>query len=129
MKHTRAEMIEEFYKVLDQWITIYEDNNDSIMQILSQGNVKKIAIYGMGEMANHLLAYLRKQNIEVKYVIDEKEWQYSNGIVTCGIECEFEYVDIVIYTNYYEDEEKLEVLKAKFNVPIIYLGDIVFGNI
>lgn len=129
MENKREKMINEFYTVLDQWLTLYEENDNLIERTLFSQNYRNIGIYGMGTMGYHLIQTLKNSDIHIEYVIDNEHRQFCDGIKTVTINDNLEGMQALIYTNPFEKEEVLENIKQKYKVPIIYLGDIVFGNI
>lgn len=127
-KTKRDEMIEEFYYVLDQWLTMLE-NGKSVGAIVQETGCKNIAIYGMGAMARHLLYALKNTTVKVVCVLDNVAREYYGNIRTQTVsECN-ETVDLVIYTNPKEDAQVLQKIVQKYECPVVSLVDVVFDNI
>lgn len=129
MENKREKMINEFYTILDQWLTLYEENDNLIERTLLFQNFRNIGIYGMGTMGYHLIQTLRNSEIHTKYIIDSEHRKFCDGIKTVTINDNLEGMEVLIYTNPFENRETLENIKQKYNVPVVYLGDLVFGNI
>ena len=129
MKHVeQSNMICEFYHIMDQWLTLYEEGR-SISDILKEENCYRIAVYGMGVMGMHLIDSLKNSGVKVIYVLDEKSVEYCNGIVTKTLEDDLDVVDVVIYTNPCEKMDVIKKIKDKFSCKVISLADVVFSNL
>jgi hypothetical protein len=125
----RMEMMEEFYRTLNQWMTLIEKGENIDGVISSVGNVHEIAIYGMGDMARHIMVALKETDIRIVCVLDNNEYECYDGIEITKIENCSKKVDLVIYTNPLEEDLVIEKLKTKFGCPVIGLSDIVFNNL
>lgn len=124
----QGNMISEFYHIMDQWLTLYEEGRN-ISDILKEENYYKIAVYGMGVMGVHLIDSLKNSGVEVIYILDEKSVEYCNGIVTKTLEDDLDVVDVVIYTNPCEKRDVIKKIKNKFSCKVISLADVVFSNL
>lgn len=127
MENKRLEMFTEFYRVLDQWMTLKEQHKD-VDEILAKNGYHKIAVYGMGSMALHLIEALRGSDITLEYAIDKNPDFYTDVCIKTPDE-ELDKVDVVIYTNKFEDKRVIEELKQKAGCPLVSLSDLVFDNI
>lgn len=85
-----------FIQTLDRWMTL-RDNGISIEQYLKKLNCKKVAIYGLGVIGNHLYEELRRTEIEI-VGIDRADIynNYQMPIYKPG-GC-FEDIDLIIVT-------------------------------
>lgn len=129
MGSKREQMIEEFYTVLDQWMTLYEENDNRVEQILLAGQYSNVALYGMGAMGWHFIRALKGSEIQIKYIIDQVHREYCDGIHTVTLDEVSGDFDAVIYTNPFEKEYVAANVGEKYDIPVIYLGDLVFGNL
>ncbi len=129
MSNNKEKLFKEFFTILDQWLTLYEENDDLIEKELLSKKYRTIGIYGMGTMGYHLVQSLKNSEISIKYIIDDEHRQYCNGIKTVTISDNLTDIEAFIYTNPFENREVLESIERQYKAPVIYLGDLLFGNI
>ena len=127
MENKRLEMFTEFYRVLDQWMTLKEQHKD-VDEILAKNGYHKIAVYGMGSMALHFIEALKGSDITLEYAIDKNPNFYTDVIIKTPDQ-ELDEVDVIIYTNKFESKRNLEELRQKVDCPLICLSDVVFDNL
>ena len=96
--------------------------------------IKKIAIYGLGELGKCLINDLKESEIEIAYIVDQAYMAYSGGyqgnpvIGTDSIQLQND-VDAVVITVLYELNQIIDLLLEQ-HVPIdkiINMNDIVYS--
>ena len=122
-------MFEEFFHIFDQWMTLHEDGI-SLDMILKRKGYKRVAIYGMGSMAMHVIQELRDSSVEVLYVIERiKESYYTEIEVKTLGDTDLQEVDMIICTLELKDKEIRKELYERTNAKICSLSEVVFDNI
>ena len=91
-----------FIHTLDRWMTL-RDNGILIEQYLRQLGCKKIAIYGLGMIGNHLYEELRRTEIEI-VGIDRADIYNNYQIPIYKPDDCFEDIDLIIVTPFGYDE-------------------------
>lgn len=118
------------YELSYQWLENCLEGISS-QDYLKRENIKKIAIYGMGDFGEVLLKELEASDISVAYIIDKElqknrvgaEIPFVQANEVIGQEC----VDAIVITPvYYFDEIKKNLLNAGVQCRLISLRDIVF---
>ncbi|WP_026525944.1 hypothetical protein [Butyrivibrio sp. MB2005] len=127
MAKRKVGLFREFYTLLDEWMRLIEDGRN-IDMILSDMGVSKLAIYGMGNMAQHIVQALASSRIEVVCVMDVYEEEYAELKTVTMDKCDLS-LDMIIYTNPNEEDEVIAKLQSKFDCRVEYLGNIIFENI
>lgn len=128
-KDRRLKMFEEFFHIFDQWMTLHEDGI-SLDMILKRKGYKRVAIYGMGSMAMHVIQELRDSSVEVLYVIERiKESYYTEIEVKTLGDTDLQEVDMIICTLELKDKEIRKELYERTNAKICSLSEVVFDNI
>ena len=94
----RYRMIEEFYHIFDQWLTLMEDGI-GIDSILERRGYHKVAIWGMGTMAIHFLKALEHGSVSVEYAVDKLPAEYYANVKIISAEEVSAHVDVIVYTN------------------------------
>ncbi len=114
-----------FYSLLIQWVRLHQMGK-SIEGYMKHHGYKKVAIYGLKELALLVYEELKGSSVEVLYGIDKNPQNVCLDIDTITPDEDLPAVDAVIVTAvYYYDEIKRE-LSEKVSCPIISLEDIVF---
>jgi FlaA1/EpsC-like NDP-sugar epimerase len=113
-----------FYIVLNRWMFL-KHKGENIGDYLCARNIRRIAIYGMGDMARHLWDELKNTKCEVVAVIDSEEKYYYDDIKTITIENFKENVDMIVYIDPLEPVNMIEELKVKCQ-NVCSLEDVVF---
>lgn len=124
----RLKMFEEFYHIFDQWITLYE-NGVGIDSIFKKNGFQKVAIYGMGTMAMHLIKALENSNVQVVCAIDKYKAVFYPDVQVVTLEDVKDIPDVVIYTNPNEDLSVIEKISKRLGCSVFSLADIIFDNI
>lgn len=124
----RQKMIEEFYHIFDQWLTLYEEGV-GVDSILIGYKYYNVAIYGMGTMAMHLIAALKESQVSIKYIIDKNSADFYTDVKVVSLEEVKEPVDVIICTCIDENYETIKQLSERLNCSVVSLADIVFENI
>lgn len=123
------EKIYDFYRTLNQWLTLIE-NGDNIGSIINSiGNIHNIAIYGMGDMARHIINALKETDIRVVCILDKKSYECYDGLKIETIDACDKNMDLVIYTDSTLTKQVIEDLSVKFKCPVVSLADLVFDNL
>ncbi len=115
----------EFYDILIQWIKVHQKGY-TLTDYFRKYNYKTIAIYGMRELGQALLAELKDTEIEVKYAIDKNADNIRVDADVYKPDDDLKKVDVIVVTavHYYSD---IEVgLKEKISCPIVALDDVVY---
>lgn len=124
----RQKMIEEFYHIFDQWLTLYEERV-GVDSILIGYKYYNVAIYGMGTMAMHLIAALKESQVSIKYIIDKNSADFYTDVKVVSLEEVKEPVDVIICTCIDENYETIKQLSERLNCSVVSLADIVFENL
>lgn len=100
---------EYYFHLLDKWMTLKEKGACAAQYLLDKG-YRSIAIYGFGKLGKHLLNELNNTDIEVQYIIDQREIG-SDGNMTFYRPGEYlPKVDAVIITAVYYINEVRKTL-------------------
>lgn len=103
-------------------------------QFFEKYQMKKIAIYGLGELAKCLLNDLAESSLEVEYIVDQAYASYPNGyrgipVIGVGDIKEQKDVDVMVVTVLYEFNQIVDSLLEQ-QIPldnIINMNDIVYS--
>lgn len=123
----RYEMIEEFYHIFDQWLTLIEDGV-GIDSILERRGYYKVAVWGMGTMAMHFFKALEHSKVSVEYAVDKSAKEYYTNVKVISEDEICRHVDAIVYTNPDENLEKIQVVADKLNCDVVSLADVIFDN-
>lgn len=97
------------YMVLHKWMLLQEAGI-SIKTWFRENGFKRVAIYGGGQMAIHLIHELQDGEILVAYIIDQKKRGFVEGIEivsTVGEACEVDVIIVTPIMEYRAIEKKL----------------------
>lgn len=114
-------------KILDQWLTLYEENFHIDEWLLNKG-MKRIGIYGYGVLGKHFYRQLMDSDVEIAYVIDREKIRLKSELQV-DIYTPQEVIptaDGIIVTACYEFESIYQMLKEKGIGNIISLAAILF---
>ncbi len=114
----------EYFSLMNQWMYSLEDEKP-IASYFLKNNFRKIAIYGYGHFAKHLLFQLADSGIKVEYIIDKAKKQNSIPYLAKTLQDALEEVDAVIVTPFMEYKQIKKALTKKLNSPIISIKEVV----
>lgn len=115
-----------YYYLLNEWMMIRNEEK-SVDQYFVKHGLKKVAIYGMGEMGGRLYEELKKSNIKVVCGIDQNADNLFAELEIRSIEDEINDVDGIVVTPIFDYENIRLALLKKVNCPIISLEEVIFG--
>lgn len=123
----RLKMIEEFYHIFDQWLTLIEDGI-SISSILEKRGYQRVAIYGMGTMAMHFIKALENSSVSVGYAIDKSSADFYTNVKVVAEDDVLDQVDVIVYTNPNENIEIVQEIANRQKCDVVSLADVIFDN-
>lgn len=123
--YSRAIKYERYFKLLDQWIGVFE-RKEKIESYFERLQYEKIAIYGKGILGKHLDKCLRGSHVKVVYFIDKKSELFRNDNPKKYMRESLPETDIVVVTPIMEYKDIRQQLKQIYDVPIISLEEVVF---
>lgn len=127
-KNERLNMFEEFFHILDQWMTLHEDGINLSM-ILEEKGYREIAVYGMGNMATHIVQELKDSPVNVSYIIENTSDSYYVDAEIKSLENdELPKVDMIIYTYGLNNVQVRGDLYRKTGARIYSLAEVIFNN-
>ena len=122
----REKKFRRYYELCNQWLKLKNDGY-KLKTFFEDKNYKKIAIYGMGELANRLLEELDDSDIDVKYGIDKNVCSAFAEIDIIGLDERerFDDVDCIVVTPVHVYEKIKKELEIKSNAEICSVDDVL----
>ncbi len=114
----------EYFALMNEWMFKFEDEK-AISSYFLKNKFIKIAIYGYGHMAKHLIFQLQNTGIEIMYIIEQKKPNNSIPFPNMTLDDKLEQVDAVIVTPFLEYNEVKKILKKQLSCPIISIKEVV----
>jgi len=122
-----ADKFSDFYQLLSHWLEV-KNLGGSTAAYFEEMGYRKIAIYGMGELANRLSEDLGKSGIVIAYGVDRNVCSTPARMEEVyTLEDELPEVDAMIVTPFYAMGDIQNVLKTKIDCPIISLEEVVWS--
>lgn len=114
-----------YFKVLDQWLTLLENNTDIKLYFKNKG-YHSVAIYGMGVLGKHLCKYLENSEVQIIYGIDQNTSKTNYDFPIYSLEHTLTEADAVIVTATFDFENIKHDLSSHISCPIISLEEILY---
>lgn len=124
-KDEKIEKFKSYYEMLNEWFYL-KQRGKTIVEYFEKKGIKKIAIYGMGEMGNRLYDELDGTSVEVAYAIDRNTSSSYRNLKMCNLEEQLETVDAVVVTAVFAFDEIEKELSQKVDFTIVSLKDVIF---
>lgn len=121
-----VKMYVSYYRLLEKWMVLHEKGG-SVKQYFISRRIKRIIIYGLGKMANHLLEDIKGSDINVVCAIDIRAINKYGKFPVITIEETIPDADCIIITPIHEAEAIAQKLEERTPLPIISLSDILDG--
>lgn len=119
---SRCEKFEMYMNYFDTWMSLHE-KNISLALWFKKRNIKRIIVYGYGNMGRHLVSDLRDSNVEVVGLIDRQKDKLSSDIKFYSLDDELPICDaVVVSAFYFYDEIHLNLSK---NLNVLSLKNII----
>lgn len=121
------ERYQHAYLMVVHWIEALYLNH-RVSEYFADMGYNRIAIYGMGDLANRLIDDLQDSQIQVCYGIDRD----AAGTV-CRIgdiyspDDELMTVDAVVVTPFYAFEKICQNIKGRINCPVISIEEVIWS--
>ncbi len=121
------EKFKDYFQLLSHWLEVKSDGRSTVEYFKERG-YDRIAIYGMGELANRLWEELDGTKIDIVYGIDQDVCNtISRMDKIYSPDDVLEKVDAVIVTPFYAMDQIKNRLMAKVEFPIISLEEVVWS--
>lgn len=120
----KIRMYVSYYRLLEKWMTLREKGGRAEQYFTSRG-MKKIIIYGLGKMANHLLEDLKGSDINIVCAIDRNVINKYGEFPIITLEEKMPEADCIIITPVHEAEVIKKNLTGRTLLPIISLSEVI----
>lgn len=124
VKDKKIKKFNDYYKILDNWLTIKEQQR-GLGIFFTKNNIKKVAIYGMGNIGKHLCWELEQNGVNIAYAIDENKMETINNLNIYTPDEPLPEVDIIIITASFAYEEIKNKLSRHIKYPIVSIEEII----
>ncbi|MDE6435775.1 MAG: glycosyltransferase [Lachnospiraceae bacterium] len=110
-------------KLMNKWIQYYQDNK-KISEYFNRNDFRTIAIYGMGDVGQRLFSELVKSDIKVSFGIDRNRNLVFPGLKIVDWTEDWEMVDIIVITPFYEYQTINKEIKKKCGYKTISVEEL-----
>lgn len=115
------------YLMVSHWLQM-KNNGGSVAAYFNKMGYKRIAIYGMAELAVRLCEDLNGTDVEVVYGIDRDACNSVSAIQEVyAPDDELPQVDVIIVTPFYAYDNIKDMLEKKISCPITSIENIVWS--
>ncbi len=122
----RLELFETFYHILDQWLFL-KSKGKTISNFFIDNKYSDIAVYGMGNMAMHLIDELESNNIKLKCAIDKEKNSYYTTIPIYSISEQWPAIDVIVVTDKREMSMLIKRIQEKeIKCDVVTLENVVY---
>lgn len=128
-RNDKIQKFKLYYELLSEWLYIKNLKNDniSIENYLNKKGIKKIAIYGFGELGKRLYEDLKNSSVTVEYVIDKNITESEDNVIFKSLNANLPIVDAIIVTAVYEYENIKLSIQKEVDFSVISLEHIIFS--
>ena len=127
LKKKKRDNSQIYLDIINQWL-ILKQKDVRIEQYIAKRGWKRVAIYGMGIYARHLIREWKfSDTIEIVCGIDVSKKNAYMGIKTVFLDQVPDDVDVIINTIVY-DEDVSKKIKAKASCDVLSLEDLIFES-
>lgn len=116
--------LREYFNLFERWM-ILRDYNLQLSWFFCEHGYEKIAIYGMGIMAQHLMMELKNTEVQIVCGIDRSARNMEDVIPILSLEDKFPLVDVIVVTVTYEYDSIKGMLSSCTDFPIVSLKQII----
>lgn len=116
-----------YTEILNHWLWLKE-NGINLERYFIEHDIKKIAVYGMGDVGNNFCSELKNTQVEIKYAIDSR----AGGVFSDIIEVvepqniPSEEIDAIVVTPVHSFSQISEMLSKYISVRFISLNEVIF---
>lgn len=114
-----------YYNLLNRWLSLKQEGK-SIDKYFIDNKIKKIAIYGMGEIGARLYYELKDSDIELSYAIDSNSLAAYSELEVYNLEDKLPDAELIVVTAIFDFDEIESKLSEITNIKIVSLEDIVY---
>lgn len=114
-----------YYNLLNRWLSLKQEGK-SIDKYFIDNKIKKIAIYGMGEIGARLYYELKDSDIELSYAIDSNSLAAYSELEVYNLEDKLPDTELIVVTAIFDFDEIESKLSEITNIKIVSLEDIVY---
>lgn len=116
-----------FWSVFDKWLCLME-NDISLADYFIKHCMTKIALYGLGMLARHLIAQLKDTDVKIVYGIDQRCDSRDYEFPVYSPDEKLPPADAIIVSTVYDFDSVEDALSENINMKIVSLEDIVASN-
>lgn len=123
----RLVFLDKFHKmfyILDAWMELKSQGKD-LSAVLNQKGFSSVAVYGMNQIARHLLTELENSLVSVRYVIDRNSEYIDMDIPVYSPDQNPEKVDAVIIALVQGEKQIKEMLAERMQTTVITISEII----
>ncbi|SFQ11603.1 hypothetical protein SAMN04487928_11946 [Butyrivibrio proteoclasticus] len=114
----------EYYKILNNWM-ILKEKEISICQYFKANRMKRIAIYGAGDLAKHLIHEIRKEGLDVVCLIDKNKKNPIDGVYIIAPSDIIPECDVIVITPVMDFYDISRSIAKQATVPVISIAELV----
>lgn len=114
-----------YYNLLNRWLSLKQEGK-SIDKYFIDNEIKKIAIYGMGEIGARLYYELKDSEVELSYAIDSNSLAAYSELEVYNLEGKLPDAELIVVTAIFDFDEIESKLSEITNIKIVSLEDIVY---
>lgn len=112
------------FKLMNNW-TNAKIRGTKVVDYLKENNIKSVAIYGLSYVGQTLISELEKEDIDIKYGIDQNPEFFCQDFEVISPNDELPSVDMIIITAVFYFDEIKSKLQKRVNTQIVSLEEIV----
>lgn len=115
----------QYQKIINKWEQLSEHSWDIKTYFTNKG-IKKLAIYGMGNLGCKLYDAINSPEIQVVYVVDRESRYLSEVVCIKKTTEELSGIDMLVITVSDEEAELVNYYKDRLDVPVVGISEIVY---
>lgn len=118
----KADKFEQYTRVLDRWMELRE-LGVNICEYFSGNRIKNIAIYGYGNFGRHLHWEIKRNNVNLDYIIDQQGQKLSDEIKIYYPSDNLPDTDLIVITTFWISSEIKKILPN--TIKTVSLDEII----
>lgn len=115
-----------FYNLSMQWLAL-EQEQQNLSEYFKFNDYHTVAIYGMGDFGERLVAELQGTEIKVCYIVDQNADNIETRLPKYKPMDDLPHADVIVVTAIMSFQDIQEMMEKRVDIPIISLEDVVYG--